>query len=420
LSHTKQRAQIEATLPQIEFVHSDKPFPAFVGGFGSGKTEALILRNLNNKLQNPHLNTAYYLPTYDLIKQIAFPRFEEKLNQFGISYKLNMSDKHITVRHRGEKGRIIFRTLDKPERIVGYEVADSDVDELDTLNRRKAEDNWNKIIARNRQKKPDGQVNTVGVGTTPEGFRFVYDRWEKRGGGIYQIVRADTQSNAHNLPDDYIDNLRATYPPQLLDAYIGGKFVNLTSGAVYPTFDRVLNGTDETIKQGEELHVGMDFNIYHMAAVVHVVRAGSPLALCEHVEIRDTPQMIEVLREAYPGHKISVYPDASGASGKSVNASLSDISLLREHFNIKARKANPPVRQRIVSMNSMFLNGQGDRRYLVNTELCPTYTQALEQQAYKDNGDPDKESGNDHPNDAAGYFINMEFPAYGRPTISNW
>ena len=28
------------------------------------------------------------------------------------------------------------------------------------------------------QKKPDGMTNTVGVGTTPEGFRFVYQQWE--------------------------------------------------------------------------------------------------------------------------------------------------------------------------------------------------------------------------------------------------
>lgn len=420
MSHTKQRAQITATKPQVEFVHSTATFPAFVGGFGSGKTESLILRNLNNKLQNPHLNTAYYLPTYDLVKQIGFPRFESKLNQYGIRYKLNVSDKHISIFHRGEKGRIIFRTLDKPERIIGYEVADSDVDELDTLKKKKAEECWNKIIARNRQKKPNGEPNTVGVGTTPEGFHFVYDRWEKNGGGLYQIIRASTKSNAHNLPADYIQNLVDSYPPQLLSAYIDGKFVNLTSGTVYPNFDRVLNNTDAEIQAGEHLCIGMDFNIYNMAAVVHVIRQGKPLALAEHLGVRDTPAMIERLRDTYPYHNITIYPDASGASGKSVNASLSDISLLREHFKIKARRVNPRVRQRVVSMNAMFLNGAGDRRYLVNVDKCPGYVQSLEQQAYDKYGEPDKSAGDDHPNDAAGYFIDMEFSALGKPSIKNW
>jgi hypothetical protein len=66
--------------------------------------------------------------------------------------------------------------MDTPERIIGYEVADSLVDELDMLKTEQARDAWNKIISRNRQKKPDGSLNTVGVGTTPEGFRLVYDR----------------------------------------------------------------------------------------------------------------------------------------------------------------------------------------------------------------------------------------------------
>jgi hypothetical protein len=69
--------------------------------------------------------------------------------------------------------------MENPDAIVGYEVADSMVDELDTLPTAKANEVWNKIIARNRQKKPDGTPNSVAVGTTPEGFRFVYEKWQK-------------------------------------------------------------------------------------------------------------------------------------------------------------------------------------------------------------------------------------------------
>ena len=62
------------------------------------------------------------------------------------------------------------------------------------------------------------------------------------------------------------------------------------------------------------------------------------------------------------------------------------------------------------AMNAMFCNSTGERRYLVNVDLCPTYADSLEQQVWADNGEPDKTQDNDHPNDAAGYFIHKEFP----------
>ena len=65
----------------------------------------------------------------------------------------------------------------------------------------------------------------------------------------------------------------------MVEAYIDGPFVNLTSGSVYPNFNRLECHTNETIRPGEPLHVGMDFNINRMAATIHVIRDGH--ALCD-------------------------------------------------------------------------------------------------------------------------------------------
>jgi len=62
-------------------------------------------------------------------------------------------------------------------------------------------------------------------------------------------------------------------------------------------------------------------------------------------------------------------------------------------------------------MNAMFCNAKGERRYLVNTDTCPSYADSLEQQPWADNGEPDKTGDLDHPNDAGGYFIHYEYPA---------
>lgn len=403
--------RLKLTDPQFDFVAAREPFPCFCGGFGAGKTAAAITRALALKFQYPLQNIAYYLPTYDLVRQIAFPRFEEALDQVRVISRPNRGDNVINV---ANCGKIIFRTMDQPARIVGYEVADSLVDELDTLKQADASDVWNKIIARNRQKKPDKSLNTVGVATTPEGFRFVYLRWKKDVRPGYRLIKASTYSNERNLPAGYIQSLRDTYPANLLQAYLDGEFVNLTVGSVYAEFDREKNATFESIQPGETLHVGMDFNVGRMAAVVHVLRKDDPYALDEVVDALDTPAMVAQLSKRYrekgKEHSIMVYPDSSGKARKSNNASESDLAILRQAgFTVCANPSNPAIKDRVLAMNAM-IHKEGARRYRVNSDKCPHYVECLEKQPYDNHGDPDKSGGLDHLPDAAGYFMAYRYP----------
>lgn len=402
------------TESQRAFVFSKAPFPAFVGGFGSGKTAAAIARIMTLKRLCPGQDVAYYLPTYGLVEDIAYQRFPALFERNGLSYKLN---RQAATLHT-DIGRIVFRTMDNPDRIVGYEVAHSICDELDTLPLEKARNVWNKIIARNRQKaftdKGTPIPNTVGVATTPEGFRFVYERWVKNKAPGYELFRAKTMDNAANLPDGYIDNLRNSYPTALLSAYLEGEFVNLTAGSVYAEFDRALNASSETVQAGETLHIGMDFNVTRMAAVVHVLRGADPHAVGELVDVFDTPAMIALIKDKYRGHSVMVYPDASGGSRRSVMASESDLSLLKAAgFRVCVNSVNPAVKDRVLSVNAM-LNKDGKRRYKVNPQTCPHLVESLEKQAYDKNGEPDKTAGFDHVIDATGYFISYKFPIVKR------
>lgn len=397
------------TAPQEDFIFSGKQFPAFVGGFGAGKSDALITRLMMKKLAYPQFNVGYFAPTYDLISLIAWPKFEERLDAMKIKYRLNKSDKELRV---ATGGSVIFRTLDNPDRIVGFEISDGGIDEFDTLDEKKAGNAWRKCLARCRKKKPDGELNTLAIATTPEGFRYVYQTWGKNPKPGYELYRAPTSSNPF-LPDGYVDQLRAIYPPQLLDAYLEGMFVNLTSGAVYPDFSRTLNHAPVAADPNEPLHVGMDFNVLNMSAVIFVLRGDTPYAVGELTGVRDTPAMAQILKERYreQGHSVTVYPDASGQNTSSKNASESDLSILRQNgFGVRVNNRNPAVKDRVNSVNAMILNAKGERRLMVNTDACPTLTESLEQQVYDKNGQPDKTSGHDHTNDAAGYFLVKQFP----------
>lgn len=407
-------ANIYPTVPQYDFITSKFQYPAFVAGYGAGKTEASVKRSLIGLLTHPGLSRGYYAPTYDLLRMIAFPRFEAACIELGLDYKLYKSPLNYLEVYG--YGKVYFRSMDAPERIIGYEHADCDIDELDTMPTEKARKALDMITSRNRQLKPIDPdtglpfLNTIGVSTTPEGFRLVYEIWKKdqkkAEANGYKIYQAPTMSNPH-LPPDYIPSLRKRFPEAQLNAYLNGEFVNLTSGSVFYTFDREDNRSFETIQPRDALYIGMDFNVQQMAAIVYVKRKGIWHAVDELVGIFDTPAMIEEIDKRYPNRSITIYPDASGDNRKSVGASETDISLLKKSgFRVKVKKKNPLVKDRILSACNAFEKFQ----VMVNVDMCPEYTSCLEQIAYDDKGKPDKQSGFDHAIDAGTYPIIYEMP----------
>ena len=395
---------ITPTVPQFDYITTTVKYPALVAGFGAGKTDAAVNRSIIGKIQNPKTDRGFYAPTYDLIRMIAFPRFEQALEQLGIGYRLYKSP--LNYLEIAGYGRIYFRSMDAPHRIIGYEHADADVDELDTMKAEDAAYAWRQIVARNRQNKEGGAQNTIGVTTTPEGFKFVYNTWVKDPKAGYEIIQASTMSNPH-LPEDYVQSLRDIYPANLLAAYLEGKFVNLHSGTVFNNYDRIACRSSMTADDSTLVRIGMDFNVTNMSAVAYIVHGDEWHAVNEFKGIYDTPAMIRAIHEKYPNHVVRIYPDASGRSRKTVDASISDISLLESAgFAVYANKANPFVKDRILAANTAFDKG----RLFVNDTLCPEYARCLEQLAYDDNGTPDKKSNLDHLPDAGTYPIAFEIP----------
>lgn len=390
---------------QIEFCETDQPFPAIVGGLGSGKTRAGQMRLIMLMLEDPGINTLYTMPTYDLLRLRAIPGFEEDLTALGLDFKTNKSEWSIYI--HALDGYIFFRSYDNPERLVAFEVAHSIADELDTINREKAEIVWRKMSERTRQesKKP----NSIGVVTTPDqGIAgFVYHKWAKLRQAGYQLIKASTKAN-YFLPKGYIDQIRANYDPTLVELYLEGEFVSLSANKVYHFFDRMTHYSDRVIKEADHLHIGLDFNVGGCVAIVSVYDSEYPTAVDEFVS-HDTQDFINNLVGRYKGHTIIIYPDASGGN-RSVNAPASSIAMLSDAgYSVESPARNPFVRDRINSVNGLLSHD----KILINTTKCPELTMALEAQGYEKNGDPEK--FNSHPaiddyNDAFGYFINRRHP----------
>jgi hypothetical protein len=425
MSHVQQ---VSMNVPQAQFLAMPHKYRAFVAGFGSGKTWVGCAGLGQHFMEFPKINAGYFGPSYPHIRDIFYPTIEEALFDWGLQVKIAESNKEVGIyQGRQYRGTVICRSMDRPESIIGFKIGKALVDEIDVLKKAKALLAWRKIIARMRYLGVDLK-NGIDVTTTPEGFNFVHMQFveeikkKPEMAKTYGLIQASTYDNALNLPEDYIPSLLMSYPDQLIAAYINGQFTNLRTGTIYKAYDRLLNNTDVTMEEGEPLCIGMDFNVGSMAAIAHVKRNGLPRAVDEIINAYDTPDMIRILKERYwkwdakqerfvATRTITIYPDGSGDSRKTVNASSTDISLLKAAgFRVNAPNANPPVKDRINATNAMFCNAVGERRYLVNADKCPTYANCLEQQAWGDNGEPDKTTGFDHPNDAGTYFIHKDYP----------
>ena len=405
--------KIQTIIPQYNFLRMPQRFRAFVAGYGTGKTWVGCMSSCALYWSAPGYNQGYFAPTYPQIRDIFFPTIEEVAGKMGLNVEIKEGNKEVHFfSGKQYRGTTICRSMERPHTIIGFKIGHALIDEIDVLSVDKATTTWQKVLARMRYQEAK---NSVDVTTTPEGFLFTYKTFVKQlqekpeTAGRYSLIQASTHDNAKNLPPDYIPSLIEAYPKELVAAYLDGQFVNMRSGTVYYVFDRKTHNSTETIKEKEPLFIGMDFNVQHMAATIYVQRPTGWHAVEELKDLFDTPAIIAIIRERWKdkGHNIVVYPDASGSSRKSVDASSSDIALLRQAgFAVRCRSSNPSVRDRVLSVNKQFQIG----KLWVNIYKCPMVTECLEQQTYDTNGEPDKSSGKDHQNDATGYPIAYEFP----------
>ena len=408
--------RIAITRPQEQLINSQHTNPAMFGGFGSGKSEGLIIRLVTLMEQDPGVSVGHYFPSYKLAKRRGLSGVQAYLNRLGYEYTLNKSDLTITIPALN-MGVYYLDTYHDPDAIVSYEIAHGGVDELDTLKKDQAEHAWRKISERVRQKTTHECGNTLAVAsTTDQGLSgFCYEKWGN-GENVeqgYHYIKAGTDSNKF-LPAGYVEQIAKNYDSVMADAFIYGGWVSFTANKVYHFFSRAKHHTSRVITADDKhLHVGLDFNIGGTCATVWIIENNEPIGVDEFVS-HDTYDFINNLAR-YQGKAITVYPDASGRSG-STNATLSDIGLIEKAgYKVDAPAANPAVRDRINAMNSMFSHD----RIKINTDKMPELTNSLESQGYTVKGDPEK--FNKHPaiddwNDATGYFINLKYPV-NKPAI---
>jgi hypothetical protein len=397
--HPGQLAFVDDTATQILGISA---------GYGAGKTRALCAKAVMLAAANQGFIGAVMEPTGPLIRDIWQNDFDDFLEAYDIPYTFRASPLPEYTLHlpQGDT-KILCRSFENWSRIIGLNLAWVLADEIDTVTPAIANKAFPKILGRLRS----GNVRQFAAASTPEGFRWMWNTFgsdDAKARADRHLIKMRTVDNPH-LPADFIERLQANYDPSLLKAYLDGEFVNLTTGQVYDRFDRskhVLAAMPDI--SNEPLRVGVDFNVGNMSAVI-AIRQGSTLLVVDEISgAHDTDALAQSIKSRYPTHRIYVYPDASGGN-RSTNAAQTDIQILESYgMSNQSPRSNPPVRDRVAAVQALLENGKGQVRLQV-AGSCRKVIECLELQSYNEKGDPDKDAGYDHMNDALGYIIWREF-----------
>jgi hypothetical protein len=397
--HPGQLAFVDDTATQIIGISA---------GYGAGKTRALCAKAVMLAAANQGFIGAVMEPTGPLIRDIWQTDFDDFLDAYGIPYTFRASPLPEYMLHLpGGDTKILCRSFENWSRIIGLNLAWVLADEIDTVTPSIANKAFPKILGRLRS----GNVRQFGAASTPEGFRWMWNTFgsdEAKQRVDRKLIKMRTADNPH-LPPDFIERLEANYDPSLLRAYLDGEFVNLTTGQVYDRFDRAKHVTTTVPDTSREtLRIGVDFNVGNMSAVTAVRLGNGLLVIDEIAGAHDTDALAQEIRRRHPQQQIYVYPDASGGS-RSTNASQTDIQILESYgMSNQSPRSNPPVRDRVAAVQALLENGKGQVRLQV-AERCKRVIECLELQCYSDKGEPDKDAGFDHMNDALGYLVWREF-----------
>lgn len=191
------------------------------------------------------------------------------------------------------------------------------------------------------------------------------------------------------------------------------------SGRVYHTFDRKLHVGEYRFNPRLPIWIGQDFNIDPMSSVVMQPQENGEIWVVDELVMfgSNTQETADELSKRYfkqmmKKGQIVFYPDPAGATRSTKGRGESDLDILRDSgFKLmKFRRKHPAIADRVNAVNRMFKSANGLVRMRVDQNAKHTI-KALEETIYKPGTrEVDKTAGVEHPADALGYCIDIEFP----------
>ncbi len=394
---------MKLTPPQKTVSDHESRFRVVAAGRRFGKS-FLSINELAKFSRFPNSKCLYVAPTYRQAKQVIWDELKNRLYAVKWIDKVNESDLNIRLKN----GSVIFiRSADNREALRGAKYNFIVLDECADIH----EETWHQIL---RPTLSDTQGSALFIGS-PKGRNWFYDLYSLSGETDWQSWQFTTLEGG-NVPLAEIEAAKRdlderTFEQEYLSqfvSYMGVCYYSFTEDNVLPAPSHLSNVTP--------IHVGMDFNIDPMRAVVCVEdREGNTWCIDEiTIYSSNTNEMAQEIKRRYGNRPVFVYPDATGLRRTTNSTGMSDHLILQQHgFKLVTGKSNPPVAERISSVNARLCNNLGERQLFI-TPKCKQLREGLIKMTYKEGTrQPDKNSGYDHITDALGYYIQRTYPIRG-------
>ncbi len=226
---------------QAKFHSDNAKYRAYVGGFGSGKTICGVVEDILTMLEYPGIRGLVSRRHYNELKATTQADFL-KICPPGVIESLNKSTGLCRFINGSE---VYFWNLESLDALKSLNLGFFHIDEASEV----GYDIFKALQGRLRQSQDNEGKEIPRRGwltTNPEGHDWIWDMFMHRQAQkdayfmkSYHIFRAPTTENIY-LPQDYIDDLRSTYPKEWLDKFMSGEF-DVFEGQIFTELSKERN-----------------------------------------------------------------------------------------------------------------------------------------------------------------------------------
>lgn len=392
---------MKLSTPQREVADDQARFRVCVAGRRVGKT-TLAIRELCYNARHPDKVCWYVAPSYRQAKQIAWVKLKKILQD--LRWVKNINEAELTVVLKNGS-RICLRGADNPDSLRGVGIDFLVLDECADIQ----ESAFTEVL---RPTLSDTKGKAMFIGT-PKGMNWFHDLYQR---GQDQTEEEWSSYQYTTIEGGWVDQEEIDQAKRDLDAKTFRQEYQATwetySGIIYnfsirDNVKRLTEPLDNSI-----LHIGMDFNLDPMSAVVSYIEK-DVVNVIDEIQIwsSNTDEMCQEIHRRYPGKKIFVYPDPASRARKTSAGGRTDLSILQNAgFICKVMNRHMAVRDRINSVNAKLCSASGKRDIYIDPK-CKNMLNSIAKQTYKEGTTlPDKTQGYDHLTDSLGYLISFLYP----------
>jgi len=388
--------------PQEQIVTAPQRFRVVIAGRRFGKTH-LAIRELCFHAKEPEREVWYVAPSYKQAKMIVFKKLRKKLLDLKWVRKINETNLSFELKNGTA---ISLKGADNYDSLRGVGLDFLVLDEFADID----QEAWTETL---RPTLADKMGKALFIGT-PKGMNWAKDLYDmaQEFPDEWRSFQFTTEEGG-NVPVTEIEAARRTLDTKTFNQEFRATFETF-SGRIFYAFERKKNVVAYLGDIPGELHIGCDFNIDPLTAVV-AVKNGPLLHIIDEIKIygSNTDELVEEIKNRYPGKRIVVYPDPAGQARKTSAGGRTDHTILRTAgFRVLAPSSHNAVRDGINAVNAKLCSSTGITTLFIDPR-CKYVIECLEKHVYKEGTSLPEKGGNpdfSHMNDALRYMVDYLFP----------